>query len=135
MPSHPKIVADTNVILSGLLFTGSPRKILELALKGRIHLYTSTDLLRELEGVLALKFASHKQAIADTLTEIRNLLYLAEPTQKLSIIKEDPDDDRVLECALSAGVNIIVTGDKDLLRLKQFRQIAILTPAEFLRGI
>lgn len=129
-----KVVADTNVIFSGLIFSGPPRQVIQLAVEGKIHLYTSSELLKELEGVLELKFSTHKQAIEDTLTEIRNLFYLIEPAERVSVVKEDPDDDRVLECAIAAKADAIVSGDKDLLRLKYFREIPILTPAEFLRA-
>jgi len=131
----PRVVLDSNVVISGLLFKGPPRIIIDKALTGEINLFTSTRLVEEVSGVLNLKFKFATQAIRATIEAIKDLAYLMEPEEAIRQIIADPDDDRVLECAVQAKAHAIVSGDKHLLSLKQFRNILILSPAEFLEWL
>jgi putative PIN family toxin of toxin-antitoxin system len=127
-----RIVLDTNVLVSGLLFGGPPRVLLQCALEGSVELATSSDLTAELERVLKAKFPERLQAIRDTLDALSRLTVPVVPGEVIEVISEDPSDNRVLECAVSAQADAIVSGDKHLLHLKVFRGMPILAPQAFL---
>jgi putative PIN family toxin of toxin-antitoxin system len=83
--------------------------------------------------VLERKFGASPDFIAEARAVIGQAARIVQPAVQLSVIREDPDDDRVLECAVSAGTEYIVTGDKDLLRLKRYDAIPIVSVDDFLR--
>lgn len=127
-----RIVADTNIVLSGLLWQGPPRRLIDLARERNLTLCTSLMLLAELAEVIGrLQFAQRVQAArlsAITLVQdYARLAELLEPAPLSEPVSRDPDDDHVLACALAAQAEIIVSGDRDLLDLGAFRQIRILT--------
>ena len=132
-----RIVSDTNIIVSGLLWRGNPRRILDAARDGIIELYTSPVLLEELEDVLSREKFARRLAAANVTAQDLVLGYSAlatvieaEPIEPVILV--DPDDDAVLACALSAEVEVIASGDSDLLDLKEHKEIRILTATEFL---
>lgn len=127
-----RVVLDTNVVISGLLFGGLPRQVLELAIEGVVELVTSPAMEDELERVLEVKFPQHRPAIKETLVAFQELMTHVVPHQTLSAIPEDPSDNRVLECALAAHADAIVSGDHHLLACGKFRGIPILSPQAFL---
>lgn len=129
----PLLVLDSNVYISAVLFGGKPRRIIEAALAGRIRLATSASILEEIESVLSgKKFKFPEAAAREIVSEISSLAESFEPVEKISLIKEDPADNRILECALAAGAAAIVSGDSHLLSLGNFRAIPILNPADCL---
>jgi uncharacterized protein len=132
-----KVVADSNVLISALLWTGSPHKLLKLAENKAIILYSSLPIIEELSDVLARdKFAGRINELKTTPEElIESLLSNIEiirPVLSIEAIKSDPDDNKILECAVEAGADFIVSGDPHLLNLRSFREIEILAPAKFL---
>ena len=130
------VVLDTNVILSALLFGGKPRQILEMALRGKIQIYLSEPLTEEISAVLHRpKFRCTPEAIQIILSELIGIAQWVEPSQQLSIIDDDPDDNRVLECANEAQAEFLVTGDSHLLGIKKYGGIRIVTPDQFLTAI
>lgn len=128
-----RVVVDTNVFISGLHYPGKPRKILELLRQGRIECYISPFILRELERILREKFGWSKPNTEAVLVFLRQHTIEVEPRRTVSVIHEKEDDNRILECSLEGKVHYIISGDKrHLLRLKKFRGIKIVSPAEFL---
>lgn len=128
----PKVVLDTNVIISGLNFRGSPRKILDLIRKGQIELYISFFILEEVRGVLKEKFDWDEERIQTAIGKLKTAL--VKPKNNVSVIKKDEDDNRILECAVEGKVQYVVSGDrKHILPLKEYQGIKILSPAEFLK--
>jgi uncharacterized protein len=127
-----RIVADTNVIVSALVFGGVPRRVLELVEDGLCELYYSHEIQAETRRVLREKFAWSGEAVDRYLQELWRLGHNVVPRRKVSEIKNDPDDDRILECALAANADAVVSGDRHLLRLGEFEGIVILTPRQFL---
>ena len=132
-----RTVPDTNIVVSGLLWRGNPRRILDAARDGIIELCTSPVLLEELEDVLSReKFARRLVAanvtVRDLVSGFSALATVIEAEPIEPVILVDPDDDAVLACALSADAEIIVSGDSDLLDLKEHKGIRILTATEFL---
>ena len=132
-----QVVADTNIVISGLLWRGNPRQILDAAHDGIIGLFTSFMLLEELEDVLSReKLAESLEAAGVTAHELvlgyAALATMIEVEEIEPVILADPDDDNVLACALTAQAEVIVSGDSHLLDLKQHHGVRILTAAELL---
>jgi len=82
--------------------------------------------------LLVRKFKFTAEEVADARRRISAIARTVAPAVQLNVIKEDPDDDKILECAVTAGSDYIVSGDKDLLELKKFRGIEIVRASEFL---
>lgn len=127
------VTADTNVYVSALVFAGVPRQFLKEVAAGRFHLAVSDAILNELRGVLRDKFAWTEPEIVEALSLLAGCTTLVHPTQTLDVVPDDPDDNRVIECAVAAGSRFIVTGDGDLLRLGSYGDIRILKAADFLK--
>jgi putative PIN family toxin of toxin-antitoxin system len=129
----PRIVPDSNVFISALVFGGKPREILDLAVKGLIGLAISHDMLDEIKAVPGgKKFRYPKRVIHALIREIEDLADLAEPEERIDAVPKDPEDNRVLECAVESGADIIVSGDSHLAALQSFGRIKIMNPDEFL---
>lgn len=126
---------DTNVLISGLCFGGKPAQILQHALAGRMLLFTSAALVSEFKAVMEAKFPGRGAAVLDTLNELSQLWEVVADgaLPRVRHVAADPADDRVLECAVAARADCIVSGDKHLLGLGGFGKIPILPPAHFLR--
>lgn len=128
------LVLDTNTIISGLLWAGKPGKLLDFAQVGQITLFTSIPLLTELQGVInRRKFAKQIKArglsASDFFDGYAALANLVSPAVVNPIIVRDPADVAVLACALAAQADLIVSGDGDLLTLREFHGIHIVNPA------
>ena len=130
----PKVVIDTNVFVSGLTFKGKPREVLDLVWRGDIEACISLFILRELEETLKKDFGWDRDQIKHTTEKIKAKTILIHPKNKVSVIKEKDDDNRILECAIEGRVPYLISGDrKHLLPLKEYQGTKILSPAEFLR--
>lgn len=134
-----RVVADTNTVVSALLWGGPPAAVLVAAREGRITLCSSPALIAELEDVLArAKFAVRIAQVGSTtaalLAGYRALVTLVRPAA-LAPTARDPDDDHVLACALGAQAELIVTRDRDLLDLDTFQEIRILAAHKALAAI
>ena len=132
-----RLIADTNTIVSGLLWQGSPRTILSYARIGLITLFTSPPLLAELDNVLKRdKFLQRLNAAQVTPQElVTNYAALALVVQARHIepvILDDPDDDAVLACAITAKADTIISGDRHLLQLGSYQQINICSASDFI---
>ena len=126
------VVADTNVLVSALLFGGLPGEFLDLAFAGSFRLVTSRALLDELDEKLRIKFevsVADAELIRSRLVEISELV---STSPCLSVIKDDPDDDRVLECAVAGRADTIISGDRHLKKLGAYDGIPILTVRQFM---
>lgn len=131
------IVADTNTVVSGLLWHGTPRQVLNLARDGSITMFTSAVLLAELADVLAReKFFRRLQkavvASQDLVLGYAALAHVVEPVEIQPVIRDDPDDNAVLACAFTCHADFIVSGDKHLLHLGKYRDILIITASDLL---
>ncbi|MFZ1870160.1 MAG: putative toxin-antitoxin system toxin component, PIN family [Steroidobacteraceae bacterium] len=135
-----RIVADTNTVLSGLLWQGPPRRLLDLARarERKVSLYTSVTLLAELAEVIARdKFAERVRAAglsaAELVQDYERLAEVVTPETLPAPVSRDPDDDHVLACAVAAKAELIVSGDKrHLLVLGEYQGIPIRTVSDAL---
>lgn len=125
-------VIDTNVLVSALVYGGLPLQILTLAASGRVRLCTSPVLLDELRRVLREKIQLGEADIAVVLARITDVAHIVHPTELLKVVDADPDDDRLFECAVAAGASFLVTGDGKVLKVGRYRQVAVVTPRQFL---
>jgi putative PIN family toxin of toxin-antitoxin system len=130
-----KVVADTNVIASGLGWPGPPSVVIDAALDGRIVLITSPALLGELRRVLAYpKLASVIADPAGLANLVETISVLVEPRLAVSAVSDEPDN-RLLEAAVEGDADYVISGDKALLALGAFEGIPILPPAEFVNEV
>lgn len=128
------IVLDTNVFISALLSDGNPRQVFESVIEGKTKLAVSDEILVEITEVLnRKKFGFPKDFIHTVIREIESIADSFEPSVSISIITKDPDDNKFIECAVEANADFIVSGDKDLLNLKSYQHIPVISPYEFLR--
>ena len=129
-----RVVADTNLYISAILFGGKPEAIRQLASDGEIELLVSEHILTEIADTLKKKFGWSDWQISEVISEIGEISTLITPKVTLSVIKERESDNRILECAVEGGARYIVSGDKKhLLPLKKYRGIVILSAADFLK--
>jgi putative PIN family toxin of toxin-antitoxin system len=130
-----KVVLDTNVYISGVLFGGKSETIRSLAKEGKIVILVSEEILAELAGVLKRKFNWFDWQISELIEDIRAFATLVTPLFHLSIIKKDDQDNRFLECAIEGKAQYIVSGDKrDIQGLKKYKGIEFLSPDRFLEA-
>ena len=131
-----RLVLDTNTVVSGLLWDNEPSRLIDEGLQGRVELFTSQALLLELGDVLprrklAQRVAASGLSVAQLVARYAVLAQSVLPAD-ISRIATDPDDDQVLACALAARADLIVSGDADLLNLKAYQGMPIVTVAEVL---
>ena len=134
-----KVVLDTNVIVSALLWQGKTSLIFNLAEEGKIIICISVEIIDELSRALKYpKLAKQLSTVGKSSDEIvaeflEVVEYYYVPALKSVIITKDPDDDKFIACAIAARASFIVTGDKEVLRLCHLGNIDIVTPSAFLR--
>ena len=135
-----RLVLDTNTAVSALLWSGTPGELIEAALAGRVELASSTPLLAELADVLMRQkftslLAARRLSAQELFDGYAALVTLVTPAAIAPTIARDPADDAVLACALAARADLLVSGDADLLNLKHFHGIPIVSAAEGLQRI
>jgi putative PIN family toxin of toxin-antitoxin system len=129
-----RAVADTNIYVSAYNFHGRPEEVLTLAQVGFFGLFVSPDIFNEFKRVNKLKMNWTNERIERTLFHIASYSELIYPSVELDVIKIDPSDNRILECAVAAKADFIITGDeRHLLKLKEFQGIKIIRPGEFIK--
>jgi putative PIN family toxin of toxin-antitoxin system len=140
MRRKPRLVLDTNVVVSGTFWGGKPGALLALAGDGEIRLHTSAPLLAELRATLlkpklarALDASGHSPA--ELVAEYRRAVTVTRAAASIPLSSRDPDDNRVLACAVAVRADAIVTGDDDLLSMKVVSGIPIRTVAEALEWL
>ena len=129
-----KVVIDTNVFVSSF-FGGNPRKIIDLWKKGDIILCLSKDILDEYIEVLqriGLKDENEIEELLSLFAKGFNILFTTK-TPKIKAVKDDPEDDKIIECAVALKAEVIITGDKALETIGEYMGIKILTPQQFLK--
>jgi putative PIN family toxin of toxin-antitoxin system len=127
-----RVVPDTNVLVSGIVFDGPPGEIIALAAARRLQLILFPPLITELRRVLREKFEFGDDALYLAETLVRRAGIVVEPDRTLRLITDDPEDNRVLEAAAVSKADAIVSGDRHLLALKVFEGIPIMSPRQFL---
>ena len=127
-----RVVADSNIYISALNFSGTAEEVLALGRAQAIQVFISPSILQEVEGVLLSKFQWSASRARQATAGIQEFVQLVQPRESLHAIKDDESDNRVLECALEAQADVLITGDRHLRQLRVFRNTHILSPGEFL---
>jgi len=131
-----KIVFDTNVLVSSIFWeNGAPHEVVAKAQEQKVQNHTSLELLRELEDILLHKFKQPEDIVKRQLDLVRAFSFIIEPMTRIFAVKDDPDDNMVLECAVSCNADYIISGDSHLLSLKEYKGIKVLSSREFLEII
>lgn len=131
-----KAVLDTNVYLSAFRSpSGTPAKLFESAILGRYELIVSPALIREFARIARERFQVPESVLQGHIRLIVHHATVVTPYHVPSVVSVDPDDDYVIACAVVGAATVIVSGDKDLLRLKTWEGISIMRPIDFLRTL
>ena len=131
-----RVVFDTNVLISATLWDGSvAQKLLFKLLQPSSRIFSSVEILSEYQKVLNRDFDYSGSEITYILEKILSFVTLIKPVAKVNVVKENPDGNKIIECALASSSEYVITYDKHLLNLKEFQGIKIATPEEFLRVI
>ena len=128
-----KVVLDTNVFVSGVFFSGPPFQILQAWRDGKIQLIISLEILDEYRRVGEILADEHSAIDLEPMLEYvtHNAVVFLVPSL-LERVCDDPDDDKFLACALTSGSNLVVSGDKHLLKVSGYQNIEVLKPRDFL---
>ena len=128
-----RAVFDSNVWISAFRFKGRPLELVLKAAEGEFELYTSQSIMDETARVLREKFNAQQPEIDEALKIMSAAARKVEPSINLDVVKDDPKDNHVIECAVTAGAHVIVTGDKKhLLKMREYQGIKMMQVAEFL---
>ena len=131
-----RVVLGTNVIVSGLNFPGNERLVLELALRGRFELCLSPFIFEEVSEVLRRKYDWAEERSSQTLRALRDGATVVEPRRLPEVIEGGHADNRILECAVEASADYLVTGDRrHLLPLEEHRGARIVNAPRFLSAL
>ena len=130
-----RIVIDTNVLVSSL-FGGRPREVMDLWRDQRVTLCLSDEIVAEYLEVLARfgDVAGEVRELIGMLSERENVVFVT-PSECIHEVSADPADDRFLECAVAAEAQVIVSGDRHLLALEEFRGVLVMGPAAFMAWV
>ena len=131
-----KVTVDTNFLISATQWDYSiAHKLLKKLILSDAKIFTTQDILDETAEVLERDFEYSKNEAKNIIEKILLFAKLTEPKQKVDIIKEDPDDNKVIECAIESSSDYIITYDRHLLKIKEYKGIKILKPEEMLKII
>ena len=135
-----EVTVDTNVLISSTFWEGDSFRIIKKVENKEIDLILSKEIIKEFFGVLRYeeiqdKIKDKNLEVKMTIDKLVSISFIIDPKEKLNVVEDDPDDDKILECAVEGDVNYIVSQDKHLLKLKEFRSIKIINPKEFLEII
>jgi putative PIN family toxin of toxin-antitoxin system len=125
------VTFDTNVLLSATLWDGSvAQKLLFDFIRQKVKIYSTTAIISEYQEVLRRDFDFSEEEIAEIMEKVLFFVTLVNPKEKVKIVKEDPDDDIIIDCALESNSKYVLTYDKHLLNLKEYQGIRIIRPEE-----
>lgn len=125
-----RVVVDTNIFVSSF-WGGNPRKLIRLFLEGKITLLSSPEIIEEVERVL--KRILGNDSDANNLISLFKLkATIVKPRKTYNVIKDDPHDNKFLACAYEGEADFIISGDKHLLQLTEFKCIKVITVKQFL---
>jgi putative PIN family toxin of toxin-antitoxin system len=127
-----RVVFDANIFISALAISGSlAEKAILKIIEGGDILIISKDIMNEVLSVLSSKFSRNKEGLSHVALILSELGELVKPTKKVSILKDDPDN-RILECAIHGKADVLVTGDKEMLQLIEYKGIKIISLKEYI---
>jgi putative PIN family toxin of toxin-antitoxin system len=123
---RPIVVFDTNILISGTVWKGTPYHCLELARTGIIQSLTCQEILDEFKKILLIKLNRSENWINETIIDLLEFMDVIRIPRALKVITDDPTDDVIIECAVVGRANFIVTGDQHLLSIGNYQGISII---------
>ena len=127
----PSATFDSNVYISALVFQKKALHILDLAIERGVEIAISDEIVEETIRVLREKFHWSDERLEEAGTTITSITRHVVPTEKLDVVKSDPDN-KIVECAVAAGSDYLVTGDNDILSLGSYGKTEMIKPSDFL---
>ena|SRR3989344_3027853 len=125
------ITVDTNFLISATQWHSSvARKLLLKLIEANVQIFASEEIISEMIEVLQRDFGYNDIMLKDITRYVLSFVTLVEPAWKVDVIKDDPDDNKIIECALESKAKYIITYDKHLLNLKEYEGIHIIRPEE-----
>ena len=129
-----RVLLDTNIIISSVFWRGNPYEVVRKGILGEYQLVISAEILDEVVDKLRNKFKFPEESIQGLIDILMIYCHIVDVKSKFDVVR-DKKDNKIVECAFDGKVNYIVTGDPDLLVLKEFREIKIITSRKFLEEI
>ena len=129
-----RVVLDTNVLVSTLLFTGLASELVSLWQKGNLTVLLSSEILDEYLQVLAYpRFQLSEEEVKGLVEdELLPFMQVIKPGTRIHIVKREPSDNKFLECAVAGRADVLISGDKELLAIRHYRQVRMQAPSRFL---
>ena len=128
-----KLVLDTNIYISSFFWGGNPRRVMTRIIDGKDALYVSDEILYEVFSVMKRpKFNVNHRQIIHFINSIKDIAYRVPILGTVQNVCRDSDDDKILECAVLGNVDFIISGDNDLLSLKEFQGIHVIAASEYI---
>lgn len=125
------VTFDTNVLLSATLWDGSvAQKLLFELIRQNVKIYSTLEILSEYQEILKRDFGFSDEEVAEIMEKVLAFVTLVSPSVKVDVVKKDPDDNHIIECALESNSKYIVTYDKHLLSIGEYQGIRIIRPEE-----
>lgn len=129
-----KVVLDTNILLSSTLWNNSEaQKLLFKLIRKNVQIYSSVEILSEYQEVLKRDFDYSDKEISYIMEKIFTFTTLIKPKKRIDVVKDDPDDNKIIECAIESSSKNIITYDKHLLNIGEYEGIKIIKPKEAMR--
>ena len=129
-----KIAVDTNFLISATQWDYSvSHKLLQKLIRNNVEIFTTKEILEEFSEVLKRDFLYAEKEVQNLLEKVLQFLTLVNPSKKIDVVKEDADDNKIIECAVESKSEYILSYDKHLLKLKEFQGIKIVKPEEIFR--
>ncbi len=128
-----KLVLDTNVLISATLWDNSvSHKLLIKLIENNVELFTTLDIINEYKKAVMRDFQYGEEKVNEIIEKLLSFMKLIERSSKIEFIKEDPDDNKILECAMDSGSEYILSYDNHLLKIQEYEGINILRPDDFI---
>jgi putative PIN family toxin of toxin-antitoxin system len=128
----PSATFDSNIYISALVFRKKALRILDLAIEQGVEIATSDEIVEETIRILREKFHWSNERLEEARATLNSITRRVTPTEKLDVVKSDSEDNKIVECAVAAGSDYLVTGDSHILSLGSYGKTRMITPSDFL---
>jgi putative PIN family toxin of toxin-antitoxin system len=118
-----RVVVDTNVYISAIFWGGKPRRLIDLGRDDKIQIFTSEEIEQEISDKLMTKFGLNADDAGRVMADFSTFTKSIRVSRRIHVVKDDPDDNKFIECAVECGAEFIISGDKHLLRMKKYKGI------------
>jgi len=128
-----RVVIDTNIYISAIFWDGKPREVIDLGRDGKITIFTSLDIEKEIAGKLKTTFKLAEEDVNQILLDFSTFTLPIRISKQLIVVQGDPGDNKFIECAVECKANYIISGDRHLLNLKEYEGIKLIKSSDFLK--